>query len=91
MADKHIAQQSVVGLGSLCIIHGCLHEENNGLTVVVESVYFDCGEWWVDVTHCRDEIKLLYIDENDVKHFVDRAAFPAKMMMTIGQIEMENV
>lgn len=86
-----IPQQSIVSIGSVCVIHGCPHDENNGLTVVVDSVYFECGEWWVDASHYYDEIKLLCVDEFNVKHLVDRAAFPAKMMMTIGQIELENV
>lgn len=86
MTNKMIAQQSVVRVGSICVIFGEESDENNGLTCVASDVYFKDGEWWSDVCSFDDEKKFL-LEGN----LVDFIAIPVNLLMSIGDTEMEEV
>lgn len=88
---KHlIAQQSSVKVGSICTIFNADDEENNGLTVVAYNVYFECGCWWADVFHYFNEKLLVITEEDGSKKRVDKAAFPATMLMSVGYTDLET-
>lgn len=87
----HIAQQSVIRVGSLCIIFGEENDINNGRVVVADTIFFEEGEWWVSVSpYDIGHGDLMIVEEGKIIG-LDRVNICARILTVIGDVEMEII
>ena len=92
--DKFIPQASRIVVGSVCVLMDKSNPVNDGLTVLVDDLYNENGQWWATVEPWNTEqtISLPVIDSFGTVFNVevDRIDVKTSCLVTIAEIELET-